>query len=77
MKSLRIQVQAGTWDFFSEENFGGESMRLSAGPYPMLAPEWSKRIAPSCAFSGRAGGITPPSPACRGDREGPLDVTRN
>jgi hypothetical protein len=39
-----IQVQAGTWDFFSEENFGGESMRLSAGPYPMLAPEWSKRI---------------------------------
>ncbi len=39
-----IQVQAGTWDFFSEENFGGESMRLSAGPYPNLAPEWSKRI---------------------------------
>ncbi len=39
-----LQVQAGTWDFFSEENFGGESMRLSAGPYPMLAPEWSKRI---------------------------------
>jgi Beta/Gamma crystallin len=39
-----IQVQAGTWDFFSDENFGGESMRLSAGPYPILAPEWSKRI---------------------------------
>jgi hypothetical protein len=39
-----IQVQAGTWDFFSEENFGGESMRLPAGPYPILAPEWSKRI---------------------------------
>ena len=39
-----IQVQAGTWDFFTEENFGGESMRLSAGPYPILAPEWSKRI---------------------------------
>jgi hypothetical protein len=39
-----IQVQAGTWDFFSEENFGGESMRLSAGPYPNLAPEWTKRI---------------------------------
>jgi Beta/Gamma crystallin len=39
-----IQVQAGTWDFFSEENFGGESIRLPAGPYPMLAPEWSKRI---------------------------------
>jgi hypothetical protein len=39
-----IQVQAGTWDFFDGENFGGESMRLSAGPYPTLAPEWSKRI---------------------------------
>ncbi len=39
-----IQVQAGTWDFFSEENFGGESMRLPAGPYPTLPPEWNKRI---------------------------------
>jgi hypothetical protein len=39
-----IQVQAGTWDFFSEENYGGESMRLSTGPYPNLAPEWAKRI---------------------------------
>jgi len=39
-----IQVQAGTWDFFSDENFGGESMRLAAGPYPILSPEWSKRI---------------------------------
>jgi hypothetical protein len=39
-----IQVQAGTWDFFSDENFGGEQMRLPSGPYPLLAPEWSKRI---------------------------------
>ena len=39
-----IQVQAGTWDFFSDENFGGESLRLTAGPYPTLAPEWTKRI---------------------------------
>lgn len=39
-----IQVQAGTWDFFSDENYGGESLRLPAGPYPILAPEWSKRI---------------------------------
>jgi len=39
-----IQVQAGTWDFFTEENFGGEQMRLPAGPYPLLAPEWSKKI---------------------------------
>lgn len=39
-----IQVRAGTWDFFSAENFGGESLRLAAGSYPMLAPEWNKRI---------------------------------
>jgi Beta/Gamma crystallin len=39
-----IQVQSGTWDFFSGENFGGESMRLTAGQYPTLAPEWTKRI---------------------------------
>jgi beta/gamma crystallin len=39
-----IQVEAGTWDFFSAENFGGESVRLAAGSYPMLAPEWNKRI---------------------------------
>jgi hypothetical protein len=39
-----IQVQAGTWDFFTDENYGGESMRLTAGPYSTLAPEWSKRI---------------------------------
>src|SRR5215831_13784809 len=39
-----IQVQAGTWDFFSDENFGGETIRLAAGPYPTLAPEWSKHI---------------------------------
>jgi Beta/Gamma crystallin len=39
-----IQVQSGTWDFFSGEDFSGESMRLQAGPYPTLAPEWNKRI---------------------------------
>jgi Beta/Gamma crystallin len=39
-----LQVQAGTWDFFSDENFGGESMRMTAGQYPTLAPEWNKRI---------------------------------
>jgi Beta/Gamma crystallin len=39
-----IQVQSGTWDFFTDENFGGEQMRLPPGPYPLLAPEWSKKI---------------------------------
>jgi hypothetical protein len=39
-----IQVQSGTWDFFSGEDFDGESMRLTSGEYPTLAPEWTKRI---------------------------------
>jgi Beta/Gamma crystallin len=39
-----IVVGAGTWDFFSEENFGGESMRLAPGTYPALSAEWTKRI---------------------------------
>jgi hypothetical protein len=39
-----IQVRAGTWDFFSEENFGGDSIRMAAGSYPQLVPEWNKRI---------------------------------
>jgi hypothetical protein len=39
-----IQVQAGTWDFFTEENFGGDSIRMAAGSYPQLVPEWNKRI---------------------------------
>ena len=39
-----IQVRAGTWDFYTEENFGGNAMRLPPGPYPTLAPEWTKHI---------------------------------
>lgn len=39
-----VQVQAGTWDFFSEDEFAGESMRLAPGPYPQLGPDWTKRI---------------------------------
>jgi Beta/Gamma crystallin len=39
-----VQIQSGTWDFFSGENFGGESMRLTSGQYPTLVPEWTKRI---------------------------------
>jgi beta/gamma crystallin len=39
-----LQVRAGTWDFYTEENFAGEAMRLPAGSYPTLTPEWNKRI---------------------------------
>lgn len=39
-----IVVGAGTWDFYADENFGGEVLRLSPGTYPRLAPEWLRRI---------------------------------
>ena len=39
-----IQVKAGTWDFFSEDEFAGENMRLAPGPYPELGPQWTKHI---------------------------------
>jgi hypothetical protein len=39
-----IQVKSGTWDFFSDENFAGQTMRLQPGPYQDLGPEWTKKI---------------------------------
>lgn len=39
-----IVVRAGTWDFFADENYGGESLRLSPGTYPTLPPEWTRHI---------------------------------
>jgi Beta/Gamma crystallin len=39
-----IVVRAGIWDFFADENFGGESLRLGPGTYPRLAPEWTRHI---------------------------------
>jgi hypothetical protein len=39
-----IVVGAGIWDFFTEENFSGESMRLPPGTYPTLSAEWTKMI---------------------------------
>jgi hypothetical protein len=39
-----IQVENGTWDFFTEDDFHGESMRLAPGPYPQLTPDWNKHI---------------------------------
>jgi hypothetical protein len=39
-----IVVRAGTWDFFADENYSGESLRLGPGTYPMLAPEWTRHI---------------------------------
>jgi hypothetical protein len=39
-----IQVKAGTWDFFSEDDYAGDNMRLAPGPYPDLGPQWTKRV---------------------------------
>ena len=39
-----IKVDSGTWDFFTEEDFHGDSMRLAPGPYPQLTAEWNKHI---------------------------------
>lgn len=39
-----IVVAAGTWDFFTDENYGGESLRLIPGIYQNLAPEWTRHI---------------------------------
>lgn len=39
-----LQINAGTWDFFTDEEFAGNAMRLTPGPYPQLAPEWTKSI---------------------------------
>lgn len=38
-----VKVAAGTWDFFTDPEFTGETMRLAPGDYPTLAPEWSKK----------------------------------
>ncbi len=39
-----IQVKSGTWDFFTDENFTGNTMRLPPGPYQDLGPDWTKKI---------------------------------
>ena len=40
-----IQIQSGIWDFFTDANFSGESMRLQAGQYATLPQGWDKKIA--------------------------------
>jgi hypothetical protein len=39
-----LQIKSGTWDFYSDEDYAGEMMRLSAGSYPTLDPKWTKHI---------------------------------
>jgi hypothetical protein len=37
-----VQVKSGTWDFFSDQQFTGETMRLAPGSYADLGPQWTK-----------------------------------
>jgi len=39
-----VQVQSGTWDFFTDDDYGGTTMRLTTGSYPTLTPDWNKKI---------------------------------
>ena len=39
-----VQIKSGTWDFYSDEDYAGEMMRLGAGSYPTLDPKWNKHI---------------------------------
>jgi hypothetical protein len=39
-----IQINSGTWDFFTNENYAGDTMRLKAGQYAKLDPAWTKKI---------------------------------
>ena len=38
-----VQVQSGTWDFYSEDDYTGEAMRLPPGTYADLG-QWNKRV---------------------------------
>ncbi len=39
-----IQVVAGTWDFSTEPQFGGDAMRLAPGAYRDLGTNWERQI---------------------------------
>jgi len=38
-----VKVASGTWDFFTEEEFAGENLRLEPGEYPNLGPDWTRK----------------------------------
>ena len=39
-----IQVKDGTWDFYTEAGFAGETMRLAPGTYGNLGDRWTKQV---------------------------------
>ena len=40
-----LVVKSCTWDFYTEDDYGGSHMRLKPGSYTQLSPDWSKKIA--------------------------------
>ncbi len=38
-----VRVKSGTWDFFSDQQFTGETMRLAPGEYADLGPQWTNK----------------------------------
>jgi hypothetical protein len=39
-----VEVKAGTWEMFTEEQYSGNAIRLGPGSYPELEPDWMKKI---------------------------------
>lgn len=39
-----VEIRSGTWDFFTEDNYRGETMRLKPGRYTALNAVFSQRI---------------------------------
>jgi hypothetical protein len=39
-----IEVRAGTWDFFTDDNYAGATMRLAPGSYNELGADWVDKI---------------------------------
>jgi hypothetical protein len=43
-QTASIIVKGGTWDFYPDLEFKGQALRLAPGSYPVLEPQWTKRI---------------------------------
>jgi len=39
-----LQIKAGNWELFTEDQYAGKAIRLAPGSYPELEPEWRKSI---------------------------------
>jgi hypothetical protein len=39
-----VRVKGGTWDFFSDDDYGGQTMRLPPGEYAQFGSPWTKQI---------------------------------